>query len=412
MHFDVIVVFPLVAAILMALSCSLLGVLLFVTRRLLIGESLSHAAFPGAVFSAAVAAMTDFSENMALLVVVLATVSSLFGQFLVNWLTKKRGVSQDAALSFVLSSFFGLGVLLASQMQRLHPESYRQALVYLFGQVATMTLSHVLIYGLLAVVVVLVVFLFFRPLKTASFDSGFATVQGLMPRYLVLIISLLTVISIVVSLRSVGVVLLSAILVAPATAARQWSSSFSVMMVLAGFFGAISGLGGALLSLFSGSSSLPTGPTIALVACFLALMSLLFAPKRGYCFRSLRTLKFSWKCRSENVMKALYKEHTLSCHHKWTLFIMRLQKMVKKDAKGLFCLTKKGEERAVRVIRLHRLFELYLTRTVGIDKERVHAMAEEAEHAITPEMEHELDHELDFPSQDPHKQPIPGRSRP
>lgn len=411
MLFDPAVLFPLCAAWLMAVSCSLLGALLFVTRKLLIGETLSHAAFPGAVFSAAFVGLFGFAVDRAVLALGFAAFSALLGYLLVHWLTEKKGISHDAALCFVLSSFFGLGVLIASQMQKHHPEAYRQSLVFLFGQVVTMSEGHVLLYLILVALVVTTVALFFPWLKTASFDPLFAKLQGLFPGWLSALVSFLTIVAIVISLRGVGVVLLSAVLIAPAAAARQWSSSFSSMMILSVVFGTLSSLGGTFLSLFWGAGLLPTGPSIALVACFLALMSLLLAPRRGFFSRLIQTVKFSWKCRSENIVKALYKHPAPVENDRLSLLFLRLQNIVRRDEKGLFVLTEKGEEKALQVIRLHRLFELYLTKRVGLDKERVHRMAEEAEHAITPEMEMELDHELNYPEHDPHEQPIPSKKR-
>jgi manganese/zinc/iron transport system permease protein len=395
MSLDPLFFYPLLAAFLMALSCSMVGVLLFVSKRLLIGETLSHAAYPGAIIAAALSLVFGMDS---FLVIVCASISSFLGKCAIEWMIKSRKVHPDAALCFVLSSFFGFGVLLASYMQMKHPSSYKQALVFLFGQVATMTKTHVLIYALLGLIVILAFLLFFKELKMFSFDAGFG--MGLLPRFLPHLMSFITVLAIVVSIRSVGVVLLSAMLVAPATAARSWSRSLSSMVFLALFFGTLSSFIGAYYSI---RYDLPTGPVMALGAAFLALISLIIAPGRGLIARFIQRERFAWKCRTENLVKALYKKEEVE-QNKVALFILRAKGLVKNGE-----LTAKGERAALQIIRLHRLFELYLTEQVGLDKDSVHAIAEDAEHYITPDIEKEIDEELNFPEKDPHKQPIPPR---
>lgn len=394
MIIDPLFILPLSAALLMAVSCSMVGVLLFVSRRLLVGEALSHAAYPGAVIAAA------FSGSLS--VMVLAALAALLGKFLIEWLIKTRKTSVDAALCFVLSSFFGLGVLLASYMQMRSPAAYKQALVFLYGQVATMTERHVFVYALFTIVVLLALVLFFKELKVYSFDSAFSI--GLVPSWLPHLISILMALSIVISMRSVGVVLLSAMLVAPATAARQWSRRLLSMLIIAVFFGVVSALLGAYYSM---QYDLPTGPLIAIISSLLAVFSLIVAPHRGLLARFIQRERFAWKCRTENAMKALYKKETLpmtKLQRSLALGILRMKGFI--DKKGL---TAKGEAEALQIIRLHRLFELYLTEQVGLPKEQVHRIAEEAEHYITPDLEQEIDEELNFPEKDPHKQPIPKR---
>lgn len=402
MIIDSLYVYPLLAAFLMALACSMVGVLLFTSRRLLVGETLSHAAYPGALMAAALMAGGGVSYPLVLLA---AALSAACGKGVLEWLIHKRKVSSDAALCFVLSSFFGLGVLLASYMQTKEPTAYKQSLVFLFGQVATMTYEHVLIYTGLSALILLIILLFYKELKTYHFDKGFAS--SVVPKWLPLLISFITVVAIVISMRSVGVVLLSAMLVAPATAARWWSKRLSIMILLAVLFGSLSAFLGGYYSVIV---DLPTGPVMAALSSGMALISLIIAPRKGLLARFLQKERFSWKCRTENILKALYKNEKVALNgmqKHFAFFLLRMKGYL--TAQGL---TAKGEREALQVIRLHRLFELYLTEQVGLDKDHVHSIAEDAEHYITPDIEKEIDLELNFPEKDPHKQPIPKRTRP
>ncbi|MEI6531552.1 MAG: metal ABC transporter permease [Chlamydiota bacterium] len=397
MTLDPLYFYPLLAAFLMAVACSMVGVLLFTSSRLLVGETLSHAAYPGAVIGAAVFASFRLDYGF---IIVAAGITAAIGKMVLEWLMHKRKTSADAALCFVLASFFGLGVLISSYMQAREPLAYKQALVYLFGQVATMTRIHVILYALLTLIILLVIVLFYKELKTYHFDKNFAILA--VPRWLPLLVSIITVLALVISMRSVGVVLLSAMLVAPATAARWWSKRLSTMFILAIFFGALSAIVGGYYSI---TLDAPTGPMIAVTATALALISLIIAPGRGLLARFIQKAKFTWKCRAENILKAIYKKESihLPVFQKRIAFVLlRLKGFVHGSS-----LTVKGEVHALQVIRLHRLFELYLTEQVGLDKDHVHSIAEDAEHYITPDIEKEIDLELNFPEKDPHKQPIP-----
>ena len=397
MTLDPLYFYPLLAAFLMAISCSIVGVLLFISHRLLVGETLSHAAYPGAIIGAAFLANFQLSYGF---IIMSAGVTAATGKVVLEWLIHKRKTGTDAALCFVLASFFGLGILLSSYMQARQPLAYKQALVYLFGQVATMTQIHVILYALLTFISLVVVVSLYKELKTYYFDKNFAI--SVVPKWIPILVSFLTVIALVISMRSVGIVLLSAMLIAPAAAARWWSNRLSSMFVFAIIFGSLSALIG---SYYSVRLDLPTGPMIAVIATALALISLIIAPRRGLLARFIQKTRFIWKCRAENVLKAIYKKeaiHLSFFQESITFTLLRFKGLVQGSA-----LTVNGELSALRVIRLHRLFELYLTEQVGLDKNHVHSIAEDAEHYITPEIEREIDHELNFPEKDPHKQPIP-----
>ena len=111
------------------------------------------------------------------------------------------------------------------------------------------------------------------------FDEGFAASVGFRTRVLDILLTSLLVIAIVLGLQAVGAVLMSAMLVAPAVAARQWTNKFSVMMLLAACFGALAGVSGTIIS--SAASRIPTGPTIVLCGTVVVGFSIAFASNRG-----------------------------------------------------------------------------------------------------------------------------------
>ena len=399
---------PTLGCMLMCFSAGLIGCLVFLQKRSLVGESLSHAAYPGvviAIFFSAV--LFPFSEGRAALSIMLgAFISGLFGLIAINQLQKRLKISSDAALCFVLSLFFGIGVLIASRLQVTHALWFRQIQVYLFGQAATMVDAYVILYAGFTIAVLTAVILLFRFLEILNFDPDFAKSVGMPTRLIDGILSLLLVLAIVVGMRSVGVVLMSAMLIAPAVAARQWTKNLGSFLALSGLIGALSGFLGNAFSLWipkwSGQPhlSLPTGPMIVLTAAAIALFSLLFAPSQGFITRMLRITRFQIRCAQENLLKSLYKGHSPHLN-RWLHFRMQMKGWTRNRQ-----LTALGKKEAENLIRLHRLWEVYLVH-MGQGQDRVHHNAEEMEHILTPEIERELQSLLNHPKTDPHAQPIP-----
>lgn len=417
---------PIVGSMLMCLSSALIGVIVFLRRRSLLGEALSHAAYPGVVISVFLTALffpTAYA-HLASIVLIGAFCTALLGLYVIEKLELKWKVKQDCALCFTLSFFFGVGVLLASRLQFSHALWYKTVPIFLYGQAATMTDIHVFLYaGLSLLTLATLVFLYTR-LKILLFDRAYAQSAQMPLKRIDGLLFFLLVLAIVIGIRSVGVVLMSGMLIAPAIAARQLSHRLSSVLVIAGLIGACSGFFGNYLSLeipqWVGRSTLvlPTGPMILLTAALFCTLSLLFAPKRGLLRRRLRAAYFERECRRENVLKCLWKKgdgvsfsvlkEALDASYvnlRWMLFCLRREGWVEKRG-GQLHLKSDGRKRAARIIRLHRLWEVYLV-SLGQGVEKVHRSAEEMEHILTPELESELTLVLDNPTLDPHKQPIP-----
>jgi manganese/zinc/iron transport system permease protein len=404
---------------LMCLASSLIGVIAFLRKRCLLAETLSHASYPGIVLGAVfLAAFFSIGSELANFILLGgAFLSSLAGLWFVDLLEKKFNVKSDAALCFALSLFFGVGILFASRIQMTHPLWYNQIHPFLYGQVATMTDLHILIYALLFAVTLLFIFLLYRPLKLINFDRGFAKTLGVAVGWVDALLFFLLVLAIIIGIRSVGVVLMSGMLVAPVVAARQFTRHLWSLFVLSGIFGLASGFLGNVLSLElpklfmdHEKAALPTGPMILLSASFLCLCSLLFSPRTGLVSRVVRIARFKEKCRLENALKTFWRAgqdwhkvpESISSFH---LLRLVLKGWVEKK-EGLFRLTQVGSARAAQIVRLHRLWEVYLV-SLGQGAEKVHHSAEEMEHIITPELEKELTEFLQNPTHDPHQQPIP-----
>lgn len=432
---DAVLRAPTIGCMLMCFSAALIGVIVFLRKQSLVGESLSHAAYPGVVIGIMVAgalAINDEQELvLSLIVLGGAFVSAFVGLLAIVFLERFLGVRNDSALCFVLSAFFGIGLTLASQVQFAYSGLYRQIQVYLFGQAATMTDVHIFIYGALAIAISVVVILFYKEIYVMTFDRDYARSIGINTGGIDLLVFFLIVVAVVVGIRSVGVVLMSAMLIAPAVSARQYTNKLYLIFIFAGGFGLLSGFFGNYLSVEMTHTmrfdaldrmAIPTGPMIVVVAAFMCLVSLMFAPERGVVIRLIRVMRFRYHCMCENILKVLWrygneKEITFAeivkyqrssfAYVRFILSCLGYYGWIKSTPRG-YRLTPLGEQYAARIVRLHRLWEVYLVDYLGVGTERVHHSAEEMEHIITPEIEKELTQLLKNPKYDPHHQPIPG----
>jgi manganese/zinc/iron transport system permease protein len=251
-----------------ALGCvsGCLGTFAVLRRQSLLGDAVSHAALPGVVL-----AYLLFGK-WQLLLLAGAAASGLMAMLFVTGVTRFSRIPFDTALAGALAVFFGAGLLFKSWTVGTGTAGIDR---YLFGQAATLLPSDVWIIVGAGVIAIGLLMLFWKEFKLLTFDREFAAGLGLPVVLLDILLTGLLVLSIVIGLESVGVVLMSALVVAPAAAARQWTNRLGVMALLAGLFGAFAGAAGTLLSheLSAPSRSVPTGPTIVLCATAVAVVS-------------------------------------------------------------------------------------------------------------------------------------------
>ena len=410
---------PLFGSILMSVCASITGVLALVRKKLLVGETISHATYPGIVLGgfASLFVIPFFPSAVPFIVLVFAFFGALAGVSLMQYLEKSGNLSSDSAQCFTLSFLLGIGVFLASFLQFESPALYRQVQGYLYGQVVTLSDLHIYLYAVLTTVIALIIVLRFREIELVSFDSVFAETTGVQLKRVEQGVLLLLALSIVVGIRSVGVVLIAGMLIAPAVVARQLTNSFSKMFGIAAVVGGGSSALGHILSL---RFDLPPGPVILLVACMCSLLALFFAPKKGLVARIVRSMTFSLQCMSENVLKFIWKENravslkTIVAKHTvpvWLkiplLWKMQYEGWIERNEDGELALTVDGANKAQRIVRLHRLWEVYLVQYMAVSEKRVHQSAERIEHILVPELEEELLQLVGSATHDPHKKPIP-----
>jgi len=285
--------------------CGMLGSFAVLRKQSLLGDAISHAALPGIALAFLITGTKD--STMLLLG---ALVSGIIGTFWIRGMTKKTHLKTDTALGLVLSLFFGFGMLLLTFIQK-QPNSNQAGLdKFLFGQAATLVISDVVLMIIVTALSLIVLLLFWKEFKVLLFDSEYTKTLGFNTRIIDSLISFFIVLAIVIGLQTVGVVLMSAMLLAPAAAARQWTNKLSMMIVLAALFGAFSGVFGTAIS--ASQNNLSTGPVIVLVATVFVMVSFVFSPGRGILFKAIR---FQKNRRDLKLNKTLQLMHSIASEH-------------------------------------------------------------------------------------------------
>jgi manganese/zinc/iron transport system permease protein len=252
-----------------------LGSFAILRRQGLLGDALAHATLPG------VCVAFILSEAKVTIVLLLgAALSAGLGALLILTIVNQTRIKQDAALGIVLSVFFGVGTVLITYIAGSGSGNQSGIDRFIFGQAATIVREDVITMAILASLALFIVALLFKEFKLLSFDPAFAASLGFPIGKLNVLLTLLIVVAVIVGIQAVGVVLIAAMLIIPAAAARQWTDGLGKMVVLSGLFGALSGVSGALIS--ATGAHLPTGPLIVLCATGLLIFSLILGRSQGF----------------------------------------------------------------------------------------------------------------------------------
>jgi len=282
-----------------------LGTFAVLRKQSLLGDAISHAALPGIAL-----AFLFTGSKTPIILMIGAAIAGWAGTLAVLTVVKNTRIKEDSALGIILSVFFGFGLVLMTFIQK-KPNAAQAGLdKFLFGQAATLMERDVITMTILGLITLIILMLFWKEFKLLSFDLNFGTSLGFPMRKLEIVLTALIVIAIVIGLQTVGVVLMSAMIVAPAAAARQWTDKLGVMVLLAGLFGAIAGISGAVIS--STFAHIPTGPTIVLSISVIVLISLLLAPNRGLIWNWMREFNNRKQLAIDAVLSDLY---VLAAHH-------------------------------------------------------------------------------------------------
>lgn len=264
----------LLGTALLGLASGIAGTFAVLRKESLIGDGLSHAALPGVVIAFLLTGIKDIEVLIAG-----AALSSITAAWLITITVENSKIKFDGALATILSAFFGLGMVLLTYVQSLNNAGQAGLSKFIFGQAATILARDVYITSAAALIIIVLTALFWKELKLISFDVEYAKTLQIPVTFTLILYRSLLIMTIIIGIQSVGAILISSLLIAPAVGARQWTNKLGTMCILAGLFGLISAIGGTIWS--TSVPKLPTGPAIIVILSILVLLSLIFAPNRG-----------------------------------------------------------------------------------------------------------------------------------
>ena len=264
----------LLGTALLGLASGIAGTFAVLRKESLIGDGLSHAALPGVVIAFLLTGIKDIEVLIAG-----AALSSIAAAWLITITVENSKIKFDGALATILSAFFGLGMVLLTYVQSLNNAGQAGLSKFIFGQAATILARDVYITSAAALIIIVLTALFWKELKLISFDVEYAKTLQIPVTFTLILYRALLIMTIIIGIQSVGAILISSLLIAPAVGARQWTNKLGTMCILAGFFGMISAIGGTIWS--TSVQKLPTGPAIIVILSVIVLLSLIFAPNRG-----------------------------------------------------------------------------------------------------------------------------------
>ncbi len=400
----------LIASVLVGIINGALGCFIILRRMAFIGDALSHAVLPGVVIAFILAG----KGNIALFLG--AVFAGVVTALLIGFVNRNSRIKEDSAIGVIFIGMFALGVLLISRLHAVHLDLQH----FLFGDPLGVSPADLYLTGIIGIIILLSITLFYKQLQLSSFDPIMATAIGmntaLVHYFLMGILSM----TIVASLQAVGIILVVAMLITPGATAYLLTDRLPRMIVLASFIGAFAAVTGMYISYWMNYSS---GAAMVIVVTLLFLLTLVFAPKQGILIKSLQRKHAQKRYIRDDIVKAVYhltKDKEVTNQSRIAEYLglsvpvlqkmlrsIKRKKLVESTDNNTIHLTADGEKHALKLIRSHRLWETYLAEQTGLGWEHVDEEAERLEHELPDDLVDEIDRRLGYPQHDPHGAPIP-----
>lgn len=402
----------LIASVLVGMICGTLGCFIVLRNMALIGDALSHAILPGVVF-----AFVIVGGYSVLAFFVGSVIAGLVAAVAMTWIQQNSSTKDDAAIGIVFTALFSIGVMGISWISRTQGV-HLDLKDFLFGNVLGVSNEDLILTLIIAIYVIVSLIAFYRYLFISTFQPVIAETMGISVKLIHYFLMLLLSFAVVASLRTVGVILVVAMLITPASTSLLLTNHLNRVVILAGIIGVISAVVGLVLSIAFNTTP---GPAMAVVATLFYLAAMLFAPEKGLLFRFIRRTRLNRKIQLEDTLKQAFRlQEKEQLNHRrladrlgfkvqtLSYCLNQLQKRKWFDKKA-FQLTEQGIAEAKRLVRAHRLWETYQVEKMGLNAEHIHDEAEKYEHLLTEDILDQVDQELGYPTLDPHGSPIPSK---
>ncbi|WP_273282832.1 metal ABC transporter permease [Pseudooceanicola atlanticus] len=312
---------------LLGLAAGGIGAFLFLRKRSLVSDAISHATLPGVALAFLVMVALGGDGRNLIGLMGGAALSSLAGLGIVHWLDRRTRLGEDAAIGAVLSVFFGFGIVLLTVIQTIGAGRQAGLESFLLGSTAGMLRSDAIIIAVGGALALAACALLRRPMTLVSFDPEYAATQGMRPARIDMAMMALALAVTVVGLKVVGLILIVALLILSPVAARFWTERSEVVALLAGLIGGVSGAAGAVIS--SLAPDLPTGPIIVLVAAAIFAVSLVLAPQRGVLAGVIAQFQFRRRVHRRQGLLAVAQGQPI--YEPYTQRLLRQEGLIRRD---------------------------------------------------------------------------------
>lgn len=342
----------IVGASLLGAASGLIGTFSMLRKRAMVADAVAHATLPGVCLGFLIGLWLLGEGRLMWILLPASAATAMLGVIAVDAIKRFTRLQEDTAIASVLSVFFGLGMVLLSYIQTLPTAGQAGLEGVLLGSTAGMLRSEAITILLAAGVLTLIVALISKELAAFAFDPEFAASNGWPVALLDFLLMTLVTAIVVIGLRSVGLILIVAMLIIPPAAARFWTDRAATMALIAAGLSGLAGFVGASLSAWL--PNLPTGAVIVLAQAGLFTISLLLAPKRGLLSAAWRQWQFRISVIQRQALLAIAAGHPLL--DPWTRFLMRRQGWI--DGRGEP--TTAGHSKARHIERDQALWDRYL----------------------------------------------------
>lgn len=394
----------------LGVAAGIVGVFMLLRRRSLLGDVVSHSTLPGIAIAFIMMEMIRPGGGKWLPGLLIgALLAGLAGILCTKLILRYTRIKEDAALAIVLSVFFGAGMALFKAVQYIPSGSQSGLNHFILGKTASMVAADVWVIAEVSVAIVVVIGLLFKEFSLLSFDDKFAAAQGWPVFRLDLLLMLLVAGVTVIGLQSVGLLLVVAMLITPAAAARFWTDRLGRTTLVAGMLGGGGAFCGVLISAMY--PRLAAGPVIVLTGVLFFLVSMLFGVRRGIVVRVITHRQLKAAVGRQHILRALFEFLEPKCDPSAPMSLQLVDHIVSTDdlqpmrswtpkrlrhllrtaeasdfitavRDGGYRLTTQGAELAHRVVRNHRLWELYLIEYADIAPSHVDRDADDIEHLL------------------------------
>ncbi len=388
---------------LLGAACGGIGTFTLLRGRALVADVVAHASLPGVC-----AAFLIFGTRSLPLLLLGALTFGILGMLCVTWIRRATPVKEDAALAITLSVFFGLGVCLLMVVQQDQRGTQSGVDSFIFGKAAAMVKADVILAASICAAALVVLAAMWSPLKLVCFDRNFGDAVGQRMGLVDFILMALVCLCTTAALPAVGLVMVVALLTIPPAAARFWTDRLLTMCLISSAIGAVAGVLGAGVSALHSEYS--TGPVIVLICAAIFGASLLFAPRRGVVFAALRRASLRSRVADQNLLRTMYELSesgstecgfdALLVPRAWTQ--LQLERLIRRAISRSevervgdhYRLTQEGRTQAAKIVRAHRLWELFLIDQASIAPDHVDRDADSIEHVLPEDVITKLEHQL------------------